>query len=706
MAKEMGYYKDAGLNVTIREFKKPSDIKKVISGDIEFGISDFKLIKERLKGKKVVAIMPIFEVSPAALMSINPAIKSIKDMEGKTLCMGFKPSKYSSIGMILSQGGLDLTDIKIKKIDFDKNNILNQKCDIYSVYSTDQPYWAKKQNITYKLFKLSKNMNLDLYGDMLFTSEKFRFEDPKSIEKFKKASIKGWEYALSHRGKTIDVILNKYNTQNLTKEKLQFEAQEIKKLVSNFKFNREKVKKIKTLTMLLTKSKYDFDLVEFIFSPYIIYKEEVNFIKNHTIKTIDTGDWPPYVINDDSGLRGIGVDIFKIIKNCLYLKSSTKIVEDWSRVLDTIKHKEADLTFSTTWSENKAKYAIFSEPYRTDKIAIATKSDISFIPNLDFLNNKTVAIAKNYTAYELVKTNYPKIKIKSVKNTQEAIKLVNEGEVFAAIDILPTLAYEISNLALLDVKINGLTKFDFKVSFMFRDDYKMLKEMFDRVINDLDEDKKKKILNNYIKVKVQEGYSKKFLNSIYIKSSIIITSLVIVILVIFVQLIKILKLKKELQKIAYRDTLTEIYNRLKLKDELKKLIKLSQRHSLPLSLIYFDIDNFKKVNDNYGHDKGDYVLKTLSKVTMKNLRDTDIFGRWGGEEFIIILPHTNKKEAKNVAQKIRQKIESYNFDGLHITISLGVSTLRLNETIDEFINRADKRLLKAKSSGKNIVIDE
>ncbi len=156
-------------------------------------------------------------------------------------------------------------------------------------------------------------------------------------------------------------------------------------------------------------------------------------------------------------------------------------------------------------------------------------------------------------------------------------------------------------------------------------------------------------------------------------------------------------------KLANYDQLTGIYNRYKLYELFDIKSKFANRYNTHLSAIMLDIDNFKFVNDNFGHDIGDYVLKTLAKIITNSIRETDIFARWGGEEFVILLPNTNLNEAKNLAQKIRKNIENYKFDKVEkITISLGVSEYQ-GETLENLIKKCDIALYKAKENGKNRV---
>ncbi len=702
MAKEKGFYKKEGLNVTIKEFNGSDVVKEVLTNQAQFGISDFNLIKYRLMGKKVVAVMPIFEYTPLAIVSINSNIKKVKDFENHTICT---PKSY--INSVISnlffiENNIDIKKLKLKEQFFNLESLKNKICDLYVVYDTDQPYYLKKLHIPYKIFKF-KNYKVNLYGDILFTSEKFRFSHPDIVEKFRTATIKGWEYALNHIDETIKIILKKYNTQHFSYDKLKDEAIKTKKYIGDFKFNINKINYIKTLTKLSLKLKGDFDIVDFIYSPYIKTKQEANFLKTHIIITANTVKWPPFLMQKDGKMTGIAKDFFNIIKQNLFLKTRDLIANKWSDVLELIKAKKADLTFITSKTSQKEKYAIFSLPYAKYNIAIATKKDISFIPNMNFLKNKKIAIGKDYTAYHMLVNNYPNLDIMEVVDTKKALEMLEENRVDAVIDILPVLAYYISYLNFDDIKISGTTPFKFNASFMIRDDYKLLKTMINRVIKDISQKQKDEIMKKYISVNVQKGYPKKYVEVTYFWFSVIVAGLVIVILIVIYQLFKIKSLSKKLEVMAYYDKLTQIYNRAKFRNILEEFINFSNRYKTPLSLIYFDLDHFKDINDTYGHEKGDFVLKEAVKVVKKHLRESDIIGRWGGEEFLILLPNTDKKGALKVAENIRKAIEKHSFDGLKLTISFGVTEFNFNESIDEFIDRADMALYKAKKSGRNRV---
>jgi len=171
----------------------------------------------------------------------------------------------------------------------------------------------------------------------------------------------------------------------------------------------------------------------------------------------------------------------------------------------------------------------------------------------------------------------------------------------------------------------------------------------------------------------------------------------------------------EILKHATLDALTGFYNRRQLEERIKQEVSNAKRQHAPLCGIMTDIDFFKNVNDTYGHATGDLVLKTIAKVIRGQLREYDIAGRYGGEEFSILLPFTKINEAQMVAERLRQTVENKVIDiskvapeseqkEIKITLSLGIYEIKENDTEDDLMKKADKALYQAKNTGRNKVV--
>ena len=163
-------------------------------------------------------------------------------------------------------------------------------------------------------------------------------------------------------------------------------------------------------------------------------------------------------------------------------------------------------------------------------------------------------------------------------------------------------------------------------------------------------------------------------------------------------------LNKQLEGAALTDSLTGIPNRLYFDQQIEANMRSAQRYGMAFSLIMLDLDYFKQVNDHHGHTVGDRVLREFGQIVKQQLRLTDQFARWGGEEFIIATPHTQLNDALIVAERIRVAIAQYDFSTVgQVTASIGVIEYRAGETVITVLERVDNALYRAKANGRNRV---
>lgn len=193
-------------------------------------------------------------------------------------------------------------------------------------------------------------------------------------------------------------------------------------------------------------------------------------------------------------------------------------------------------------------------------------------------------------------------------------------------------------------------------------------------------------------------------NTFYLNSGI---SLFLTLLITLIIIGVIGQYHKNLENLANYDMLTMLPNRRNFKDKFEHFLLLSKRNKQALSLLYMDLDNFKKINDNFGHKTGDEILKSFADILQENVRKTDIYARWGGEEFLLAFVDTPIEEAVHIANKIRKTVEnSVRMQELihrSCTISAGLTQCNDEDTIDSVITRADKAMYNAKAGGKNKV---
>ncbi|GHE89267.1 sensor domain-containing diguanylate cyclase [Thalassotalea profundi] len=187
----------------------------------------------------------------------------------------------------------------------------------------------------------------------------------------------------------------------------------------------------------------------------------------------------------------------------------------------------------------------------------------------------------------------------------------------------------------------------------------------------------------------------------------IVVSLLVTILVSIVVILYVRKIHTKLNELASNDTLTGLPNRRTFQGQLEHFMSLKARHQQALSLVFFDVDDFKRINDEQGHDVGDEVLVNIAKTLKSTIRHTDYVARWGGEEFIILLIDSQLEDATLIAEQLRKNIENNTQIFEHVkrkvTVSVGVTQVKENDDADSLFKRVDTALFQAKRVGKNSV---
>ena len=228
-AQELGYYREAGLDVSFKE-AKPSDdvVEEVLSKKADFGTGSSGLILNRHNGQPVVVLGVIFQHSPYVLVTLkDSATPTIHDLAGKRIMI--EPLAVE-LKAYLQREGIPQTSYTTLLHSFNFEDLLNQKSDAMAAYITSEPFYLKQMRADFHVFS-PRSAGIDFYGDNLFTSEQQIREHPERVKAFREASFRGWQYAMTHPEKVIDIILAKYNTQHHSREQLRYEADQMLPLI-------------------------------------------------------------------------------------------------------------------------------------------------------------------------------------------------------------------------------------------------------------------------------------------------------------------------------------------------------------------------------------------------------------------------------------------------------------------------------------------
>ena len=515
MAKEKGFYKDAGLDVEIREFNNEVNvIDDVVKGKSVFGVGYSSLIYEKANTKEIVLLSAMAQSSPNVLVSLQSSnIKSIKDFKNKKVALSSSSLHNASFISMLQSKNISFKDMKIIEPTFDVAELLSGKVDLAFYYVSNELFYLEKKGVKYTVWN-PKDYGFDFYSDILFTSSSELNTNPKVVENFTKASLKGWEYAYSHINETVEIILNQYNSQHKTKEALVYEANVFKKLAYEEnkrlgEIDKEKIQRIYDIYNLLglVKNKIDFD--NFIYHLPVkdeLTQKEKDYLKSKkSIKMCIDPGWMPYESFDAKGNHiGMSADFFKIFSQQMGIEIVPVKTINWNESLEFAERRKCDIFSLAMETPQRKAYMNFTTPYLSIPLVITTRPNVTYVSDIAQLKNKKVGVIQGYAFNEILRAKHPYLNIVDVQNMDEGLQKVADGELFGFIGTLASVGYKFQTKFTGELKISG--KFDTKweLGIGVRNDDETLFEIFQKVVNSLSYDQKQNILNKWLSIKVEE----------------------------------------------------------------------------------------------------------------------------------------------------------------------------------------------------------
>jgi polar amino acid transport system substrate-binding protein len=713
IAKEKGFYNDVGIDVDILEYHNGINLtESVIKNEHSFAIAYSSTIIDERNTNKLLLLSADLQSSPHVLISLKSSnINSIQDFKNKKIMIDNEERKSAAFISMLQANGVSFDDMIIQAPTFKVEHLIDKTTDIASYYYTNETYTLDKKAIAYNIWD-PKDYGFDFYSNILFTSKKELEKYPLLVENFKTASLKGWKYAFDHIDETVDIILQKYNSQNKTQGELLYEARALKQLAYHDNIplgtiQKEKIQRLIDIYTLLGLYKNNTNIDELIYKQtnkfYLTPIEQEYLKKKKVINMCVDPDWMPFEKIENGQHIGMAADYFDIIRKTTNINIELVKTNSWVESLEFTKERKCDILSFLMSTPERKKYLDFTSAYFRAPIVMATKTDVPFINDFNSLKGKKLGLPKGYAFIEILRVNYPDLTIVEVDNIDDGLKKVVQGDLYGYIGTLATIGYSFQKKFTGELKISG--KFDgtWDFSIGVRNDDSILLNIFQKAVNNIDKESEQKILNKWLSI----NYVKETDYNLLFKT---IGGFLLILSIVLYFYFKQMKLQKQLELLAITDPLTKLYNRRYFENTAEHYFESVKRNKTDLSLIMLDVDNFKQVNDNYGHKIGDIVLIDLTNVLLKLSRKSDIVCRFGGEEFIMLLPQTNLEGANFMAEKIRTHIEELtlkldNLNQLKFTVSLGVSQVNIvaDKNIEECIKRSDDALYEAKNSGKNRV---
>jgi diguanylate cyclase (GGDEF)-like protein len=428
-------------------------------------------------------------------------------------------------------------------------------------------------------------------------------------------------------------------------------------------------------------------------------------------------DWHPYeYVNEKGEYSGLSADYIDYIENSLSLKIEVDKNYSWLESLTAIENNKIDLISAISRTTEREKVMLFTEPYFSAATVLVSRKNGFNADSLSSLKGRSIGIPIENALSTYIAADYPEIKIIIVDSTVIGLKKLNEGEFDAFINDISIINHVINKEQLSNLIITGFSPYRLNITMAVRTELEPLVGILNKIFLNMTEKEKAAIANNWLSVQVNTGTE---------LSTIIFWVLPIVLLLILIILIFV-RLNRRFKELSLTDQLTGLRNRRFLQNNIKNDVDIILRMNLKAQsnqlrerqidsdLIFFmlDFDHFKQINDIHGHTTGDAVLSQIKSILNKVFRKTDYLVRWGGEEFLVISRFINRKHAPELAERLRQSVETYDFDigkgeTLNKTCSIGFSCFPFLVNKPEYLSWeqvldiADHCMFAAKKSSRN-----
>lgn len=425
--------------------------------------------------------------------------------------------------------------------------------------------------------------------------------------------------------------------------------------------------------------------------------EKDYFTNKKVINMCVDPNWMPLEAIENGRHVGMAADYINRIQQQLGVPIQLVKTENWSESIALAKSRQCDILSMAMDTPERRKYLSFTDPYLTIPLVLAARQDALFIADMSSATGKRLGVVKEYAFSELLKITYPQLTFVEVESVKKGLELVERGELFGFIDGLSIIGYELQRNHP-ELKIVGKFDESWYLGIGVRNDAPVLLNALNNAIKSIPSQTLQDITNKWISVRYEKAANFSDLSK-YLPFVILALS------ILFYRQFILKKYNKKLEMLSYTDTLTRCANRQKIDEVLLYHLNDFLRHKVPFSVVLCDLDNFKQVNDMYGHLAGDNVLKRFAKLMNDNIRANDLVGRWGGEEFLIVCPNTDREGASQLALHLKNSLAAYSFrDVGDVTASFGVAEYNDEAiSIEELLSHADVALYESKKGGRNKV---
>lgn len=411
-------------------------------------------------------------------------------------------------------------------------------------------------------------------------------------------------------------------------------------------------------------------------------------------------DWPPYERIDEHGAHeGIAADLLSLVALRSGVRLRLVATKNWEDSIAASQRGDCSLLSFLNQTPKRDEWLVFTDPIFIDSNAIITREDHSFVDDLGALGGETLALPEGTSIEERVRQDFPNLRIVKTESESQAFGLVSSRKADLTIRSLTVAVYAIKKDGWFNLKVSGqVPGYENRLRIGVRKEDAAIRDILNRGVATITPQERREIANRHTSLNVLTRVDYGPMRNVAVAFSLILcTSLF--------WAVKLKRVNDRLRIQSMTDNLTGLANRLKLNERLEQECDRARRYGEPLSIVLFDLDHFKSVNDDFGHLKGDKVLEAFARLLDANCRDTDTAGRWGGEEFVLLCPGIGGAGAVILAERICDATRQHDFEtGRPQTLSAGVAEWTNGDTPESLTHRADAALYRVKANGRDAAL--
>lgn len=500
IALEKGYYLDEGLDVDIIEFSNDKNsVDMVTAGEVEFAVGRPSIMVERANGARITALFAAFQNSPLMLLTLGESgIKAPADLKGRKIMMTRNALMNAEILAMLLKAELHDSDFKRQDHSFNIDSLISGEAEAMGSYLSNEPYQMIKKEVSYNIIHPA-DYGFGMYSDILFTSDDLVNKDPELVERFRRASIKGWEYAFNHIEETAGTIFKHYNSQNKSLDALVFEGKSLKNLsyVDNRSFGdirESRFHEMASIYLILGMMPGDYDLEGFVYDSrkasrtlLLTNSEKQYLARQATVSFCIDPSWMPYSGIIDGAVAGVMAEYVRDVEKKLGIELSLFETRSWIESLIAVKNGDCQLLVGAVATESRKQFLDFTKPFRRISLSLAVLKSTAFISDFLQLNGRKVGVIEGDAYLTYITDHFPDVNVVEVDSPEQGVMKVASGELFAMVAPHSTLAELINRYGYDQLKVSGPMKEDWDLAIGVRKGNEALLQALNKTLATLDD---------------------------------------------------------------------------------------------------------------------------------------------------------------------------------------------------------------------------